>query len=104
MSDLPKLVRDKIPELIAESGKGCKYHIASRHEMKHLLFEKLKEESKEFSENPGIEEAVDIYEVFLGILNHWDIDFISVVNHSYYKRDERGGFYNSVVLESVDQF
>ena len=102
MSDLPKLVRDKIPEIIAESGRGCKYHIAGKHEMNHLLFEKLKEECAEFAETPGLEEAVDIYEVFLGILNHWNIDFISVVNHSYYKRDERGGFNNRVVLERVD--
>ncbi len=102
MSDFPKLVRDKIPEIIAESGRGCKYRIASKEEMKNLLFEKLREESKEFIENPVIEEAVDMYEVFLGILNHWGIDFISVVNHSYYKRDDRGGFSNGIVLESVD--
>ena len=102
MSDLPKLVRNKIPEIIAKSNKGCSYRIASKEEMKLLLFDKLKEESEEFLKSPGVEEASDMYEVFLAILNHWDINFYDVVNHSYYKRDENGSFSNGVVLESVE--
>ena len=102
MSELPKLVRNKIPEIIAESGKGCTYTVASREEMKTLLFEKLQEESLEFFENPSMQEAADVYEVFLAMLNHWEIDFYSVVNHSYYKRDERGSFSNGFVLESIE--
>ena len=102
MSNLPKLVRDKIPEIIAESGKRCTYTVASREEMKTLLAEKLLEESSEFFENPSLEEAADVYEVFLAMLNYWEMDFYSVVNHSYYKRDERGSFSNGFVLESVE--
>ena len=102
MSDLPKLVRNKIPSLIRSSGRVCEYRTANKQEMPQLLFEKLEEEMKEFAEDPGVEEASDMYEVFLAILNHWSIDFSSVVNHSYYKRDERGGFNNGVVLESVE--
>ena len=99
---LPKLVRNKIPEIIAGQGRNCKYRIASREEMETLLFDKLKEEAEEFFENPNLSEAADIYEVFLAILGHWDIDFSDVVNHSYYKRDERGSFDNRIVLEGVD--
>ena len=102
MRDLPKLVRDKIPEVIAEAGKGCKYRIASKEEMGELLFEKLREECEEFIESPDVMEAVDIYEVFLSILSHWNIDFSDVINHSYYKRDDRGSFLNGIILESVD--
>ena len=102
MSDLPKLVRNNIPEIIARTGRECKYKIASKEEMKSILFEKLEEESREFLENPGVDEAVDIYEVFLAILEHWGIHFSDVVNHSYYKRDERGGFSNGIILSSVD--
>jgi len=102
MSNLPKLVRNFIPEIIAESGRGCKYRIASKEEIKELLFNKLREESSEFIEAPSVEEAADIYEVFLAILEHWDINFYDVVNHSYYKRDEKGSFSNSVILESVE--
>ncbi len=99
---LPKLVRNKIPEIIAGQGRNCKYRIASREEMKMLLLSKLKEETEEFFEQPSLAEATDIYEVFLAILGHWDIDFSDVINHSYYKRDERGSFDNRIVLEDVD--
>ena len=71
MSELPKLVRNKIPEIIKESGRKCSYTVASKEEMKALLFEKLREESLEFIENPCVQEAADIYEVFLAILNHF---------------------------------
>jgi len=99
MSKLPKLVRNKIPEIISESGKACKTRIAKSEEMKEFLFEKLKEESREFFEKPSVEEAADMYEVFLAILNHWKIDFTSVVNHAYYKREERGSFNKKIILE-----
>ena len=101
MSGLPKLVRDKIPKIIAASGKNCTYSIASREEMKEFLFKKLKEESREFFEKPSVEEAADIYEVFLAILNNWELDFSSVINHAYYKREERGSFNNKIILEDL---
>ncbi len=101
MSNLPKLVRDKIPELISESGRTCKTRNANPEEIKSLLFNKLKEESEEFFERPCLEEAADMYEVFLAILNNWELDFASVVNHAYYKREERGSFNNKIVLEDL---
>ena len=101
MSKLPKLVRDKIPEIISKSGKTYKSRKASPEEMKELLFEKLKEESEEFFEKPSLEEAADIYEVFLAMLNNWELDFSSVVNHAYYKREERGSFNNKIILEDL---
>ena len=97
-----KLVRDKIPEIIRSSGRECSYRVALKEEMGALLLEKLREESVEFLEKPSIEEAADIYEVFLAILRHWDINFSSVVNQSFYKREERGSFMAGIVLESVD--
>ena len=101
MSKLPKLVRDKIPEIISKSGNVCKSRVARPDEMKKLFFEKLKEESEEFFERPCLEEAADIYEVFLAILNNWELDFSSVVNHAYYKREERGSFNNKIILEDL---
>ena len=93
-----KLVRNKIPSIIEDSGGSCTYRIADKEEMKDLLFKKLEEESKEFIECPSLMEAADMYEVFLSILSHWGIDFSSVVNHSYYKREARGSFDKGVVL------
>ena len=101
MSELPKLVRDKIPEIILESGNVCKSRKAKPEEMKEFLFKKLREESKEFFEKPCLEEAADVYEVFLAMLNNWGLDFSSVVNHAYYKRQERGSFNSKIILEDL---
>ena len=98
---LPKLVRDKIPQIIKDSGKDCTYRTANPEEIKSLLFNKLKEESEEFFERPCVEEAADIYEVFLALLNNWELDFSSVINHAYYKREERGSFNNKIILEDL---
>ena len=98
---LPKLVRDKIPEIIQESGRKCEFRVASKDELKELLFAKMQEEIREFIEEPSTMEAADIYEVFISILSQWDIDFSDVVNHAYYKREEKGSFRRSLVLEKI---
>ena len=58
-----KLVRDKIPQIIEESGRSCEYHVASHDEYKTRLYEKMREELDEFIEAPCEEEAADMYEV-----------------------------------------
>ena len=57
-----KLVRDKIPDIIKENGKKCKYHVADHSEYKASLYEKMREELDEFIDTPCYEEAADIYE------------------------------------------
>ena len=41
---MPKLIRDKIPQIIKDSGKTCVAYIATPEEYKYFLREKLKEE------------------------------------------------------------
>ena len=103
MSELPKLVRDKIPALIQSSGKVCEFRQAGKEEMKLLIFNKFQEELLELFQDPSIEEAADVYEVFLQTLKYWNLDFDSVVLHAYYKREERGGFERGVVLEKIER-
>ncbi len=97
-----KLIRHKIPDIIGKSGKRAVVREADISEMPILLQEKFDEELFEFFEKPSVEEACDIYEVFLETLRHWNIDFSSVVNHAYYKREEKGDFGKRVVLEQVE--
>jgi predicted house-cleaning noncanonical NTP pyrophosphatase (MazG superfamily) len=97
-----KLVRDKIPQIIKESGKRCKYHTADMQEFKERVHDKMSEELGEFIENPCVEEAADIYEVMRTLLWIHDIDFSDAISHAENKRYERGGFCKGVVLESVD--
>tara|TARA_Y100001963_G_C6702638_1_gene410258 strand:- start:565 stop:870 length:306 start_codon:yes stop_codon:yes gene_type:complete len=96
-----KLVRDKIPQIINDSGKTCDYHVADDDEYKSRLYEKLREELDEFIEKPCLEEAGDMYEVFVMILRTHQIDFADVVFEAHDKKKERGGFYDRIVLERV---
>ena len=97
-----KLVRDKIPQIIRESGKKCKYHTADIQEFKQRLYDKMSEELREFIENPSIEEAADMYEVLRALVWIHDIDSSDVISHAERKREDRGGFCRGIVLESVD--
>lgn len=96
-----KLVRDKIPEIIEESGKKAEYYIASYDEYKTRLYAKLHEELNEFMNTPNIEEAADIWEVFISICKIHDINVSEVMKAADKKAFERGGFNRGIVLKSV---
>ena len=98
-----KLVRDFIPRIIKENGKSCEYHIAGNEEYKQHLFEKMREELDEFIESPSIEEAGDMYEVFISILHFHEMDFVDVINVARDKKANRGGFNNKIILETVHE-
>jgi len=98
-----KLVRDKIPNIIKESGKQCKYHVADYDEYKVRLYEKMREELDEFINTPCYEEAADMYEVFSSICAIHDMNMIKVEVAAVDKRRERGSFEKRIVLESVNE-
>jgi len=93
-----KLVRDKIPNIIKESGRKPDYYSAPAPERIQRLFDKMREELDEFIENPCLEEAADIYEVFLTLCTAHELSFREVLVVASAKREERGGFDNGVVL------
>jgi predicted house-cleaning noncanonical NTP pyrophosphatase (MazG superfamily) len=103
MGSTMKLVRDFIPRIIEENGKVCEYHIAENEEYKEYLFEKMREELDEFIETPSVEEAGDMYEVFISILHFHEIDFVDVINVARDKKANHGGFNNKIILETVHE-
>ena len=48
-----KLVRDRIPEIIKESGSHCTYHKATGAALEEALLNKLIEEVNEFIQDPS---------------------------------------------------
>lgn len=98
---LPKLVRDKIPSIIEESGRECVYETATKDKMGSLLEEKMREECKEFFADPSIEEASDIYEVFKAILDNWGIDMQDLISFSQLKEMNKGSFKDRIVLQEI---
>ena len=98
-----KLVRDKIPDLIIESGKNPEYYVESdKEKYEQRLFDKMREELQEFADNPCIEEAADMYEVWFSIIRHWNMLPIDVISCANKKRSERGGFTDRIVLQKID--
>jgi predicted house-cleaning noncanonical NTP pyrophosphatase (MazG superfamily)/predicted RNase H-like nuclease len=96
-----KLVRDKIPEVIANTGKGCAVDLVYGKERYKLLENKLKEEVEEFLQDKNLEELADIMEVVFGLAESLGYSEAELMKKRDEKREERGGFKEGVVLLKV---
>lgn len=93
-----KLVRDKIPDIIRESGKTCNIRYADEKEEPKLLEKKLQEEVSEYIEAKNLEELADIMEVLFGLAKSLGFSEEDLLKCREHKRNQRGGFEEGVVL------
>lgn len=93
-----KLVRDKIPEIIKQTGGIPKTRIAGPDEYWQKLKEKLQEETNEFLQTENMEELADILEVVeaIGIFRSFSSD--ELVRTKTEKAKQRGGFSKRIIL------
>jgi predicted house-cleaning noncanonical NTP pyrophosphatase (MazG superfamily) len=98
-----KLVRDRIPEIIEETGKTHQTTIIDGEELRSAALKKLQEEVMEFVENPCAEEAADIMEILHFILEREGITDAQVMTAVTVKRIERGSFDMGYFLEWVEE-
>ncbi len=96
-----KLVRDRIPEIIKESGKECEIEIVNGVEKQERLEKKLLEEVNEYMEDKNLEELVDVMEVLFGLANELGYSEEELLNKRNEKLQERGGFKEGIVLLNV---
>lgn len=96
-----KLVRDKIPQIIEESGKACKTRILSREEYRKMLDEKLEEELAEYQESKSLEELADLLEVMAAVVEARGYTWQELTRVREEKREARGGFREQILLEEV---
>lgn len=96
-----KLVRDKIPQIIEESGKTCKTRILSREEYCKMLDEKLEEELAEYQESKSLEELADLLEVMAAVVEARGYTWQELTRVREEKREARGGFREQILLEEV---
>jgi len=96
-----KLVRDRIPEIIAAEGKKPLFHVASDVELKEKLLDKFLEELGEFRARPSEEEMADILEVVDALCHFHGFDRARLEDLRLEKRKARGGFEKRTVLEKV---
>ena len=98
-----KLVRDKIPEIIAgDNGKTCVTRIMEDDEYLETLNKKMQEELKEYLESGDVEELADLEEVLRAILDVKNVSYedFEIIRNT--KVEKRGSFKKKIFLESVD--
>ncbi len=98
-----KLVRDRIPEIITETGGSPQVSTLSSSEYRIALHNKLIEETHELIAAVGddqIEELADILEVIIAIADDLGSDFASVQLVAIAKREKRGAFKSRIWLHT----
>ena len=98
-----KLVRDRIPEIIQESGKDFRVHQERGSRLQDYAMRKLQEEVMEFVENPCAEEAADIVEILNFICHRLGIREKSIEAQRLSKGATRGTFNMGYILEWVEE-
>ena len=100
---LPKLVRDRIPELISASGKTPVYRILNYNEYRAALEKKLDEEVAEFHDSPSLEELADILEVVFALCEVDGHAIGELLDVHVSKIRARGRFLCKILLEDVHE-
>ena len=99
-----KLVRDKIPQIIEESGKHVLLKTLSDKEYEIFLERKLDEEVNEYHESKDPEELADILEVIIALAKIKGLDFSDLVDLKTQKANEKGDFSKRIFLIAVTDF
>ena len=105
MSDLPKLVRDKIPKIIRESGKDYIAHAdPDPLVLVGWLSKKLGEELDEFrtaEQADKLEEAADMLEVCRNLWATAGLELEDIIAAADKKNLKRGSFKDGIILWEI---
>ena len=98
-----KLVRDRIPEIIAEAGKTFRTRILPEAEYIAALDAKLNEELAEYQAEHSMEELADLLEVMMAAAAARGYTFAEVEAIRRSKAEQRGGFEKRIFLISREE-
>ena len=96
-----KLVRDRIPDIIRQSGIECEIAVLSDAEYRQALRQKLIEEAAEAAaadRDELVAELADLYEVIDALMISYGISGDEVLNAQAKRRETRGGFTQKIIL------
>lgn len=100
-----KLVRDKIPEIIENSGKEPIIRVLDDNEYKEELLNKLYEEYNEVIETKTkeetLEECSDVLEVLIALLEYNGYTLEDLLKCRDEKKEKRGAFQKRLYLVKV---
>lgn len=97
-----KLVRDRIPEIIAASGRRCEVRQLADEEYLTALNQKLGEELQEYTADGSIAELADLVEVIHAIVIHKGFTLEAFEQLRQEKQRERGGFAQKLLLVQTE--
>jgi predicted house-cleaning noncanonical NTP pyrophosphatase (MazG superfamily) len=97
-----KLVRDRVPELIEESGRKQVSRTLNEDEYEQALMDKIVEEIEEYRVSKNEEEIADIYEVLDCLVKLKDYEPMHIDYLRLIKREARGSFHKRILLEEVE--
>lgn len=98
---LPKLVRDKIPEILADQGIACDYKILSEEDLIYALECKLDEELAEYRADHSLEELADLVEVIYALAEARGYLLGNLFITMMQKSQERGAFKKGIYLQKI---
>ena len=98
-----KLIRDRIPEIIAIKGGSAEIRILSAEEYPVYLEAKLDEEVGEFHRDHTAEELADILEVVYALAAEMGVSREELLDIYQKKHDARGGFEKRLLLVSSEK-
>lgn len=96
-----KLIRDKIPEIIKDSGKTPIVERVTNEKLLELLNYKLIEELEEYNSSGEVEELADLVELIYGILKYKGVSIDEFESIRKEKKHKRGAFDKGLVLKKV---
>jgi len=101
-NEYPKLVRDRIPEILAAKGLTAQTRVLTNDEFLKYLLKKMVEESTELlhslDEGNTEEEPADILELVGAILKLKGWKMQDIVEIQKEKRQQNGGFEKKILL------
>ncbi len=98
-----KLVRDRIPTLIEESGRKQKSRTMTEKEYHNALIDKVIEEMEEFREFDNEEEIADVYEALDCLVRLKDYEPMRIDYLRMKKREKQGSYNDRILLEEVEE-
>jgi len=98
-----KLVRDKIPAIIASDGNRCVTRTLSDEEYLKMVDAKLSEELREYLESGSAEELADLLEVIRAAAAARGYTYEQLEQIRAEKAEKRGGFEQKILLLEVEE-
>ena len=98
-----KLIRDKIPEIIEQSGKKCIVEVMNNDTYIEYLDQKLNEELAEYQQDKSVEELADLLEVMYAVVTARGYSVEELERIRLDKAEKRGAFEKRLLLKSVSE-